>query len=85
MLTDKSIWIRNYHPYSAYAVDNVSELLKIIKGILLDKILWVIESKDCQWTGTTLITQISDLEIEVGTTYRILSWSGALDKDLGVS
>jgi hypothetical protein len=49
---DKSIWIRNYHPHSGYSVESVSELITIIKGILSDDILWVIESLSPRWCSS---------------------------------
>ena len=78
--TGKDIWLRNYHPYSAYSIDDVDELITIIEGVFADKILWAIGFKGDQWSETTLIRNLEDLETEDETTYRIFSWSGTLDR-----
>ena len=77
---EKDIWIRNYHPYSAYSVDTIEELITIMQGVLTNKILWVIALKDGEWFETTLINEAADIETEKGVTYTVLSWSGTSDR-----
>ena len=83
--SDKDIWIRNYQKCSAYSVDTTAELIKIVKGIFTDDILWVIGFKDEEWFETTLIKNDADIETENGVTYNILSWSGKYDRKFKVA
>ncbi len=76
---DKDIWIRSYPGYSAYCVDSIDELVKIVEGVLKDEILWVIAFKEEDWLETTLIKCNYEIEKENGVTYYIYSWSGTLD------
>ena len=78
--TEKDIWIRNNHPFSAYLVDTTEELITIIKGVLTNKILRVIACMDGEWVETTLIKEGSDVHKENGMTYTILCWSGTSDR-----
>lgn len=77
---DNSIWIRNYHPCSGYSVDTIEEMIKVVKGVLSDQILWVTGFKSEEWVETTLINNINDLKTKKGIRYQILSWSGKIDK-----
>lgn len=81
---DQDIWIRNYQKCSAYYIDTTEELIKIVKGILTDDILWVIGFKDKEWIVTTLVNNGADIETENGVTYNILSWSGKYDRTFKV-
>jgi len=78
---DKSILIRNYLPCTGYWVENFSELLLLIKGIFLDEILWIIENENGEWVGTTLINRDSEMKSNPGISYKVLSWSGSLDRE----
>ena len=77
---DNEIWVRIYQPFSAYSVDNLEELLEIIKGVFADEILWVTAFNGMEWYETTLIQNIGQLELEPGIVYNVFSWSGKLDK-----
>ncbi len=81
---DKEIWVRIYQPFSAYSVDNLEELISIIKGVFADEILWVTAFKGMEWYETTLIQNMGQLEIEPGIVYKVFSWSGKLDKTVGL-
>lgn len=76
---DDNLWVRIYHSFSAYSVDNLEELISIIKGVLSDDILWVISFNEEAWYETTLIENMEQLEIEPGIVYNVFSWSGNLD------
>ena len=79
--TDKNdIWIRNYHPYSAYPVDGIEDLITIMKGVFTNTILWVISFKEDEWLETTLTKEEINIETEEGITYQLLSWDGKADK-----
>ena len=81
---DKDIWIRNHHPCSAYLVTTIEELITIIKGVLSNKILWVIAFKHEEWVETTLTYEDADVDTEEGETYTVLSWSGTSDRTFKV-
>ena len=81
---DKEIWIRNYHKCSAYSVETIEELIKIMEGVFTDDILWVIGFKDDAWIETTLIKREADIETEKGVTYNVFSWSGKFDRKFKV-
>lgn len=77
---DNSIWIRNHHPCTAYPVDNTEEMVNIIRNILSDQIIWAIGYKGNEWYETTFLNSLTDLQVEKGVKYQILSWSGQLDQ-----
>ena len=76
---DDKLWVRIYHPFSAYSVDNLEELISLIKGVFADEILWVTAFKEEAWYETTLIQNMEQLEIEPGIVYNVFSWSGNLN------
>ena len=81
---EKNIWLRNYHPYSSYLVDNTDELINLMQGIFNDEILWCISFQGDQWFETTLLRYSVDLKSEKEITYKVLSWSGNLDKNFSI-
>ena len=78
--SDKDIWVRNYHKYSAYSIDIIDELVKIMEGVFKDDILWVISFQEDEWIETTLIKRDTDIEMKKRVTYNVFSWSGNLDR-----
>lgn len=76
---NKDIWLRNYHPYSSLVMDNVKELIDILKGVLSDDLVWLTSMKGEAWIETKLVNHYNDLVTEKGITYNVLSWSGLRD------
>lgn len=82
---EDNVWIRIALASSGYLVDDITELNKIIRGTFEDKILWVIGTKENKWYYSTLLENLSQLDIENDVEYKIYSWSGQLDKIIEAS
>ncbi len=77
---DNSIWIRNHQPCTAYLIDSSEEMLELIHDILSDTVFWAVGYKSKKWYETTLLSTLTQLEVEKGVEYQILSWSGKHDQ-----
>ena len=79
---DNQIWIRNFHPFTAYPIDSIDEMVRIIGGIIHDEIHWAIGYNNNKWYETTLFNYESSFEKEENIIYKVISWSGKTDQNI---
>ena len=74
-------WIRYSHPRMVYSVDDDDEMIRIIQCLLAEKALFAVTMKGEEWAGTTLLRPSDSPELEPGQMVKIVSWTGALDRE----
>ena len=77
-----TIWIRAYPPNSGCSLDTIGETIETMTKILHDELIIAVGTKGGKWGETTLNFSNQELILEEGFDYRILSWSGKLDKEI---
>ena len=64
-------------PDAFYPIDSAGELVRIVSGLLADKVMFVVISKNGKWAGTTLTRRPKLVKLKRLEEARIISWSGA--------
>ncbi len=78
----KDLWVRFSAPYMCYAIDDLDEVLSVIKSLLNDEVWMVTIIHDGEWVETSLLIRGQDISLKPGQIAQFLSWSGRHDKTL---
>jgi hypothetical protein len=78
----KDIWLRFSPPCMFYAIDDLDEMLAVIKSLLTEEVCMVAITEGDDWAETTLIARGQKISLEPGQTAQFVSWSGSHDKIL---
>lgn len=75
------LWVGLAVRHALYSVDDTSELIQILKGLLSDDICFVIVTFRKQWLETTLVRRDGNPRLDsTRGTVLIVSWSGKHDR-----
>ena len=72
-------WVQFGVPNAFYDAESERQLLRIVKGLMADRLKFALKEKKGKWTYTTLVRRSGDLALARGETGRIYSWSGTKD------
>ena len=76
----KDTWVQFGVPNAFYDADSERELLKIVNGLMADRLKFALKERKGKWTYTTLVRRPGDLVLGRGETGHIYSWSGTKDE-----
>ncbi len=65
-----------------YCVDGKAELLRIVRELQSDDVLFAVLRKARKWTGTALVKRGEAPPLVAGEVARIVSWSGRYDRTI---
>jgi hypothetical protein len=81
VLTEKgNLWVRFAPPHLFYSVESRGELSSIVKGLLGERLVFVVAHRGGTWRGTTLIRRGARPHVRRGEVATIVSWSGRHDR-----
>jgi hypothetical protein len=81
VLTEKgNLWVRFAPPHMCYIVDTRAELSSIVKGLLSERLVFVVVHRGRTWRATTLIRRGALPQVRRGEIATIVSWSGRHDR-----
>ena len=73
------LWVRFAPPRLCYLVDDVNELVSLLKQLVSDEVVFKLTKKGDEWLETTLVRPTESGQISsAGVSY--ISWSGKRDK-----
>jgi hypothetical protein len=75
-------WIQFGVPNAFYDAESGRDLVKIVRGLLSDRLRFALKEKKGKWTFTTLVQRRGGLVLRRGEVGRVFSWSGAKDETL---
>ncbi|MSR64926.1 MAG: hypothetical protein EXS18_03995 [Verrucomicrobiae bacterium] len=75
-------WIQFGVPNAFYDADSAKQLLKIVRGLISDRLKFALKEKNGKWVYTTLVRKSGDVVLGRGETGKMFSWSGTKDKTL---
>lgn len=73
-------WIQFGVANALYDAESPKQLLKIVRGLMSDRLKFALKEKKGKWVYTTLVQKAGDLAVRRGETGKIHSWSGTKDK-----
>ena len=75
-------WIQFGVPNAFYDASTERDLIKIVKGLMSNRLRFALKEKNGKWNFTTLVEKRGSLVLHRGETGKIFSWSGAKDEIL---
>jgi hypothetical protein len=76
----EDLWF-GYAPRNmCYALDDCQEMLRVIRLLLADRVLFAVINVGDQWVESTLIRVGEDPELKENEEAQVLSWSGSHDR-----
>jgi hypothetical protein len=76
----QNLWLRFSPPKMCYAVDDEMEMLKIVRLLQVEEILFAVILQGDEWAGTTILKTGELPQLEPDQMAHLVSWSGKHDR-----
>jgi hypothetical protein len=75
------LWVRFNQPNVCYAVESLAELASVVRGLVSERVLFMVTYRRGAWSGTTLIRRGVVPRTARSGTARLVSWTGRYDNE----
>ena len=78
----KDLWLRFSPPYMCYPLDDLAELVSVVRSLVEERVCMVAITQGDTWTETTLLPSGEHPALNSGQSAQVISWRGNHDKTL---